>query len=306
MSARIPGRFGAVLTAMVTPFDAEGRVNLDAVATLARWLADNGNDGLVVTGTTGESPVLTDAEKADVWRAACEAVTIPVIAGAGTNDTAHSIELTRVAEAAGAAGVLAVTPYYSRPSQAGLYAHFAAVAGATSLPVMLYDIPYRTGREIEHDTFVRLGRNVPNIVANKDAKKDPAAAAKLLRDMPESFEVYSGDSSFTLPLLAVGASGVVGVASHWTGRAQQDMIAAFAAGDVTRAREINALLIAAYEFEGGDNHPNPIPTKVVMNLLGLGVGECRLPVGPPPDDLDIRAWKMLTALGPYAAGPYKP
>jgi len=291
---------------MVTPFDADGRVDLDAVATLARWLAENGNDGLVVTGTTGESPVLSDKEKVDVWKTVADAVSIPVIAGAGTYDTAHSIELTKAAEAAGVAGVLAVTPYYSRPSQDGLYAHFAAVAGATSLPVMLYDIPYRTGREIAHETFVRLGKDVPNIVANKDAKKDPAAAAKLLRDMPETFEVYSGDSSFTLALLAVGASGIVGVASHWTGRAQKEMITAFAAGDIDRAREINALLIASYDFEGGDNHPNPIPTKVVMNLLGLSVGECRLPLGPPPENLDVRAWKILTALGPYAASPYKP
>lgn len=304
--SRIPGRFGAVLTAMVTPFDADGRVDLDGVARLARYLVDNGSDGLVVTGTTGESPVLSDQEKTDVWRAAAEAVTVPVIAGTGTYDTAQSIELTRAAEAAGAAGILAVTPYYSRPPQSGLYAHFAAIAGATSLPVMLYDIPYRTGREIEHDTFVKLGRNIANIVANKDAKKDPAAAAKLLRDMPEGFEVYSGDSSFTLALLAIGASGIVGVASHWTGRAQSDMVAAFAAGDLDRAREINARLIAAYDFESGDNHPNPIPTKVVMNVLGLAVGECRLPMGHPPDDLDVRAKMMLSELGPYAAPAHTP
>ncbi|HVE94220.1 MAG TPA: 4-hydroxy-tetrahydrodipicolinate synthase [Acidimicrobiales bacterium] len=306
MSARIPGRFGAVLTAMVTPFDLEGRVDLDAVGALARWLADNGNDGLVVTGTTGESPVLTDQEKADVWRAACEAVTIPIIAGAGTNDTAHSIELTKIAEAAGAAGILAVTPYYSRPSQAGLYAHFAAVAGATSLPVMLYDIPIRTGREIQHDTFVRLTRDVPNILANKDAKKDPAAAARLLRDAPEAFEVYSGDSSFTLPLLAVGASGIVGVASHWSGRAQQEMIAAFASGDTDRAREINAQLLSSYDFEGADDHPNPIPTKVIMNELGVGVGECRLPMGPPPDGLAAQARALLDSLGPLAPNRLAP
>jgi len=148
----VPGRFGAVLTAMVTPFDDEGGLDLDAAARLARWLVENGNDGLVVSGTTGEAPVLSDQEKADLWTAVAEAVTVPVIAGAGTNDTRHSLELTAVAERAGVAGILAVTPYYSRPPQAGLAAHFRALAGSTRLPVMIYDIPIRTGRKVAHET----------------------------------------------------------------------------------------------------------------------------------------------------------
>ena len=302
--SRNTGRWGAVLTAMVTPMHDDGSVDYDAVGALARYLQDNGNDGLVVTGTTGESPVLTDQERVDVWRAAAEAVTIPIIAGSGTNDTAHSIEMTKAAKGAGAAGVLAVTPYYNRPSQSGLYGHFRAVAECTDLPVMLYDIPIRTGRKIEHQTFLKLIADVPNIVANKDAAKDPASTALLLRDAPDYFEAYSGDSSLTLPFLAVGACGVVGVASHWTASAQQEMIAAFFKGDVDRAREINAQLAASYEFESSDAFPNPVPTKTVMRRLGLPVGECRLPMGPGSAALDAEADKLLASLGSLAAPKY--
>src|ERR1700738_5125936 len=164
-----PGRFGALLTAMITPFDDEGALDLDGAVTLARWLVDHGNEGLVVAGHTGGSPGLSDAEKRDLWRAVAEAVTVPVIAGSTTNDTAHSIELTRAAKEAGAAGILAVTPYYNRPSQAGLDAHFRGVASATDLPVLIYDIPVRTGRKVAHETLVKLAREVPTIVGVKDA-----------------------------------------------------------------------------------------------------------------------------------------
>lgn len=298
---RNSGRWGQVLTAMVTPMHDDGSINYDGVAQLARYLQDNGNDGLVVTGTTGESPVVTDEERVDIWRAAAEAVTIPIIAGSGTNDTAHSIEMTKAAKDVGAAGVLAVTPYYNRPSQAGLYAHFKAIADCTDLPVMLYDIPVRSGRKIAHETFLKLIADCDNIVANKDAAKDPAATALLLRDAPDYFEVYSGDSSLTLPFLAIGACGVVGVASHWTGRAQKEMIDAFFSGDVDRARELNAALAASYDFEGSDAYPNPVPTKAVMRRLGLPVGECRLPMGPGSPDLDAAADKLLSSLGSLAA-----
>lgn len=300
LSAGPPGRFGAVLTAMVTPFDAEGRLDLDAVGVVARWLVDNGSDGLVVAGTTGEAPVLTDAEKRDLWRAACEAVTVPVVAGAGTNDTAHSVELARAAEEAGAAGVLAVTPYYSRPSQAGIEAHFRAVAGATHLPVMIYDIPVRTGRKVAHHTFLRLARDVPNLVAVKDASGDPAGSARLLAEAPEGFELYSGEDALTLALLAVGACGVVGVASHWSGNLHGRMIAAFAKGDVDEARRINASLLASFAFETGDDAPNPIPAKAMLRVLGLPVGQCRLPLGPAPHGVEERARQVLDDLGDAA------
>ncbi len=293
----IPGRFGAVLTAMVTPFDEEGALDFDGAAQLARWLVENGNDGLVVAGTTGESPVLSDAEKADLWRAVCEAVTVPVIAGAGTYDTAHSIKLTQVAEEAGAAGILAVTPYYSRPSQAGLQAHFRAVADATSLPVMVYDIPIRTGRKVSHEVLVRLARDVDNITSVKDAAADPAAAARLLADAPGDFELYSGDDALTLPLIAIGACGVVSVAGHWCAALQSDMLAAFAKGDVDEARRINSMLIPSWRYETGDDAPNPLPSKAMLRVLGLPAGQCRLPLGTAPDGLEDQAREVLAGLG---------
>jgi 4-hydroxy-tetrahydrodipicolinate synthase len=289
---------------MVTPMHDDGSVNYDGVAVLAKYLQDNGNDGLVVTGTTGESPVVTDEERVNIWRAAAEAVTIPIIAGSGTNDTEHSIEMTKAAKAVGAAAVLAVTPYYNRPSQSGLYAHFRAIADCTDLPVMLYDIPIRTGRKIAHETFLKLIADCSNVVANKDAAKDPSATTLLLRDAPDYFEVYSGDSSLTLPFLAVGACGVVGVASHWTGAAQKEMIESFFKGDVDRARELNAALAAAYDFEGSDAFPNPVPTKAVMRCLGLPVGECRLPMGPGSPELNAAADALLASLGSLAAPKY--
>jgi 4-hydroxy-tetrahydrodipicolinate synthase len=301
---RNAGRWGAVLTAMVTPMHDDGSIDYDGVATLARYLQDNGNDGLVVTGTTGESPVLTDDERVNIWRAAAEAVTIPIIAGSGTNDTAHSVEMTKAAKDVGAAGILAVTPYYNRPSQSGLYGHFMAIAECTDLPVMLYDIPIRTGRKIAHETFLKLVADASNIVANKDAAKDPAATALLLRDAPDYFECYSGDSSMTLPFLAVGGCGIVGVASHWTGAAQKEMIEAFSKGDVDGARELNAALAASYEFEGSDAFPNPVPTKTVMRRLGLPVGQCRLPMGPGSAELDQAADALLNSLGSLASPKY--
>ena len=295
--ATIPGRFGAVLTAMVTPFDADGELDLDTVAALARWLVAHGNDGLVVAGTTGEGPVLTDEEKIDLWRAVREAVTVPIIAGAGTNDTRHSVEQTKAAEAVGVDGILAVTPYYNRPSQAGLEGHFRAIAEATTLPVMLYDIPIRTGRKIAHDTLVRLLTDVPNIVAVKDAALDVAASARLVAAAPDDFDLYSGNDDQTLALLAIGAVGTVGVATHWAGMQTGEMIASFSKGDVDEARRINARLLESYDFEGSELTPNPVPSKAMMRVLGLPVGECRLPNAPAPDGLEDRAREVLARLG---------
>ena len=304
MTNGLPGRFGGVVTAMVTPFDADGRLDLDAAAAVARWLVDNGSDGLVVAGTTGEAPVLSDAEKADLWRAVAEAVTVPVVAGAGTNDTAHSIGLAKAAAGAGVDGLLAVTPYYNRPSQAGIEAHFRAMAGATSLPVMLYDIPVRSGRKIAHDTMLRLAREVPTIVAVKDATSDLAGSTRLIAEAPGGFEVYSGEDGVTLPLLAVGAVGTVSVASHWTGRLQGRMLGAFAKGDVDEARRLNAALLGSFAFETGDDAPNPVPTKALLRVLGLPVGQCRLPMGTAPAGLEDRARQVLAELGDDAPAPY--
>lgn len=292
------GRFGAVVTAMVTPFDADGRVDLDATARLARWLVDEqANDALVVTGTTGEAPTLGDDEKLDVWRATAEAVTVPVIAGTGTNDTRHTVELTRRAAGCGAAAVLVVTPYYNRPSQAGLEGHFRAAAAATELPVVLYDIPARTGRKIDHDTLVHLLGDVANIVAVKDAAGDLPGSARLVAEAPAGAEVYSGDDKVNLAMLAVGAVGIVSVASHWTGAIQSELIASFLKGDVERARELNARLLPSYAFENQDDAPNPIPTKALLRLLGLPVGRGRPPMDVEPPDLDERARAIVADLG---------
>jgi 4-hydroxy-tetrahydrodipicolinate synthase len=295
-AARPAGRFGAVVTAMATPFDADGRLDLDGAVTLARHLTDDGSDGLVVTGTTGEGPTLTDSERAELWAAVAGAVTVPVIAGSGTNDTAHSVELTRVATDVGAAGILAVTPYYNRPSQAGIAAHFAAVAAATTLPVVIYDIPVRTGRKVTVETMLGLVAECPNIVAVKDASNDPAGAARLLARAGAEFECYSGDDSLLLPLLSVGAVGVISVASHWVGPELGEIIRRYLGGDVEGARELNAELIDPISFQSSDEAPNPLPTKAVLRARGLPAGECRLPMGPAPDWLEPSARVMLVAL----------
>jgi 4-hydroxy-tetrahydrodipicolinate synthase len=290
------GRFGGVVTAMVTPFDDHGGLDLDAARDLARFLAANGNDGLVVAGTTGESPVLSDEEKLSLWAAVAEAVTIPVVAGTGTNDTAHSLHLTKEASSLGVAGVLALCPYYNRPSQAGIEAHIRAMAAATELPVMIYDIPIRTGRKIATATLLRLARDVPNVLALKDAAGNPAETARVVAEAPSGFEVYSGDDGLTLPLLAVGAVGVVGVATHWCGADVAEMLDYWAKGDTDGARRVNARLLASWAFETGDDAPNPVPTKAMLREMGLRVGECRLPMGPAPEWLATRARAVLADL----------
>jgi 4-hydroxy-tetrahydrodipicolinate synthase len=290
-------RFGTVLTAMVTPFDAQGDLDLDTAAALARWLQDKGNEGLVVAGTTGEATVLTDDEKRDLWRATSEAVTIPVVAGTGSNDTRHSVELTAEAKGLGAAGVLVVGPYYSRPPQAGLEAHFRAVAAATDLPVVVYDVPARTGRRIAADVLLRLFGEVPNIVAMKDATGDAPAAARLVAQLGEGFDLYSGDDSMCLALAAAGAAGVVGVATHWAAPEFKELFAAAEKGDLARAREVNARLAPTFAYENSDTCVYAQAAKAAMRALGHPVGECRLPVGPAPTGTEDRAREVLAGLG---------
>ena len=290
-------RFGPVMTAMVTPFDADGELDLDGAARLARWLVGHGSDGLVVAGSTGEATALSDGEKRDLWRAVAEAVTVPVLAGAGTADTRHSVELVRAAEEAGVAGILAVTPYYSRPPQSGIEAHFRALAGATGLPVVLYDIPVRAGRKLAHQLVVRMAHEVRNVVGVKDASGDPAATARLVADLPEDFDVLSGEDALTLPLLAVGARGVISVESHWAGALVGRMVAAHTSGQVDEARRLNARLIPSHAFQTGDAAPNPVPTKAMLRALGLPAGQCRLPLGPAPEGLEDAARKLLEELG---------
>jgi 4-hydroxy-tetrahydrodipicolinate synthase len=292
-----PAEFGAVITAMVTPFDDDGALDVDGAVTLARWLTAHGSDGLVVAGTTGEGPVLSDGELGQLWRAVSEGVTVPVIAGTGSNDTNHTIECTKIAQAAGAAAALVVTPYYSRPSQAGISAHFRAVAGSTTLPVVLYDIPVRAGRRIARDTMVQLARDVTNIVGVKDATGDPVGSARLMAEAPDGFELYSGDDALTLPLLALGAVGAVSVASHWAGEEIRDLVEAWFKGDTDGARAANARLIESYDFESTEMYPNPLPAKAACRVLGLPSGQCRLPLGAAPAVLEEMARTVLTNLG---------
>lgn len=295
--AQGPGRFGAVLTAMVTPFDDDGALDVDAAVALARYLVSHGSDGVVVTGTTGEAPVLSDDEVAELWRTLAQALTVPVVAGTGTNDTRHTVERTKTATQAGVDGILVVTPYYSRPSQAALAAHFAAAASVTDLPVLLYDVPVRTGRRIELDTMVRLGTGTKNIVGVKDAAGDVAGSARLVASAPPGFEVYSGDDSLTLALLAVGAVGAVSVESHWAGDEVSQMMTAFGKGDVDGAQALNAALLESHRFQSSEAFPNPLPAKAACRALGLAVGECRPPMGRGGPELDELARRVLAGLG---------
>jgi 4-hydroxy-tetrahydrodipicolinate synthase len=298
MSARPAGkgRWGPVLTAMVTPFDREGRLDLDAAQRLARWLAGRDTDALVLAATTGEASTLDDAERCDLIRAVSQAVTIPVIAGTGSNDTRHSVELTRKARGLGAGGVIVVSPYYNRPPQAGIEAHFRAVAAATDLPVMVYDVPLRTGRRISHDVLLRLFRDVPNIVAFKDATGDPPAAAALVAEAGEHFDLYSGDDAYTLPLLAVGAVGIVGTSTHWTSPQFQRMFASFRQGHVDEARAINARLLDSFDFINSDTSVFPMSIKAMLRALGQEAGECRLPLPPTPVEMELRAREVWAQL----------
>lgn len=289
-------RFGNVLTAMVTPFDASGALDLDGAQRLAKWLQANGNDGLVIAGTTGEAPVLTDNERLSLFAAVAEAVTIPVIAGTGTNDTLHSIHMTKEASKLGVAGLLVVAPYYNRPPQSGIEAHIRAVAAASDLPIIVYDIPVRTGRKISTSTLLKLAHDVPTVVALKDAAGNPAETANVIAAAPSGFEVYSGDDGLTLPLMAVGAVGVIGVATHWSAIDHQQMFSCWQDGDTAGALAINQRLLESFAYETGDESPNPIPSKVMMNLLGIAVGECRLPMGPPADFVVEKAKVVLANL----------
>ncbi|WP_089153924.1 4-hydroxy-tetrahydrodipicolinate synthase [Micromonospora sp. NBS 11-29] len=273
---RGPSRpFGRVLTAMVTPFTPDGALDLDGAARLARHLVDEqGNDALVLNGTTGESPTTTDAEKGSLIRAVVEAVgdRARIVAGVGTNDTRHTVELAEQAEKAGAHGLLVVTPYYNKPPQAGLLRHFTAVADATGLPVMLYDIPHRSGVAIATDTLVRLAEH-GRIVAVKDAKGDLTATSWVLARSNLAF--YSGEDALTLPLLSVGAVGVVGTSTHFVGARTQQMIGAFEAGDNAGALALHQRLLPIYT--GIFRTQGTILVKAGLAAQGLPAG----PVRPP-------------------------
>lgn len=290
------GHFGDLLTAMVTPFDREGKLDLDEAQRLAAHLVENGSDGLVVTGSTGESPTLTDDEKISLYQAVVQAVgdRASVVAGSGTYSTDHSIHLTQEAEKAGVDGALIVTPYYNRPPQEGLLAHFRAVAGATGLKILLYDIPSRTSRKIEHATLVELA-STENIVGVKDACGDAQGAARLVRETPDTFHVYSGNDADTLPWLAVGAVGVIAVASHVVGPQMAEMISLHKAGDAEGARKIHLDLMEIFDLMALTT--NPIPVKAAVRLKAFEVGEPRLPLLPANDEQVAQIEQTLRRAG---------
>ncbi len=288
-----PGRpFGRVLTAMVTPFDAAGALDLARAEELAAHLVELGNDGLVVNGTTGEGPTTTDAEKAELVRAVVSAVGAhaTVVAGAGTYDTAHSVHLARDAEKAGAHGLLVVTPYYSRPPQSGLVLHFTAVADATDLPVMLYDIPPRSVIPIERETLQLLAEH-PRIVAVKDARADFLLGTEIIATTPLAY--YSGDDPVNLPWLSIGAVGFVSVTGHVVADRLRDLIDAFESGDVERARAVNASMIPVARAMGRVG--GAVFAKTALRLRGLDVGETRLPLPPATVDQVAAIAADLTA-----------
>jgi 4-hydroxy-tetrahydrodipicolinate synthase len=269
--------FGRLLTAMITPFGPDGAVDHGRVWELAHHLVETGTEGLVVAGTTGESPTLSDDEKVALFRAVVEAVgsKAKVVAGTGSNDTAHSVALTRRAAEVGCHGVLSVTPYYNRPSQAGLEAHFLAIAEASPLPVMLYNIPSRTGRRIEVSTLSRLALH-PRIVAVKDSVGEPAFTTETVGAVGDRLAVYSGDDANTLPIMAVGGVGVVSVASHLAGLQVARLAAAAAGGELAEARRLHLAL--APLFRALFLEPNPMPVKAAMDELWAPVGDPRLPL----------------------------
>jgi 4-hydroxy-tetrahydrodipicolinate synthase len=287
--------FGRLLTAMVTPFDAYGAVDLDGAAALAAYLVDEqDHDGLVINGTTGESPTTTDEEKADLVRAVVDAVgdRASVIAGVGTFDTRHTLELAAGAVKAGAHGLLVVTPYYSRPPQAGLIAHFTAVADSSDLPVMLYDIPHRAGIAIATDTMLRVAEH-PRIVAVKDAKASLTASAHVMAQTDLAY--YSGDDPLTLPLLSIGAVGVVGTSTHFTGPQTLQMINAYLAGDVASALAMHRRLLPLYT--GIFATQGCILVKAGLELRGRGAGGLRLPLIPATEAEKQALAAIMTAVG---------
>jgi len=286
--------FGRVLTAMVTPFTADGSVDVDGVQRLAAHLVDEGgNDGLIVNGTTGESPTLADAEKEIVLRAVVEAVgdRATVVAGAGNNDTRHTIEIVRAAEKAGAHGLLIVTPYYNKPPQAGLVKHFTAAADATGLPVMLYDVPHRTSMAIAPETLITLAKH-PRIVAVKDAKCDIGDASTVLANTDLAY--YCGDDMYNLPLLSIGAVGYVSVVGHLVGVRLRELLDAYESGEIELATQIHQSLLPIYT--GIFRTQGAILTKAALNILGLPAGPVRLPL------VDATAEQLAVLREDLAAG----
>lgn len=271
--------FGQLLTAMVTPFDQNGDIDFNAARNLVNYLIENGTDGIVVAGTTGESPTLTTEEKVELFKFVVEMVDgrVPVIAGTGSNNTRASISLSKKAEEAGVDGLMLVVPYYNKPSQEGLYQHFKAIAESTSLPVMLYNIPGRSAVNMSVETIVRLSK-INNITAIKEASGNLDSMADIIEQTSSDFALYSGDDGLTLPVLAIGGAGIVSVASHIIGNEMQEMINSFKNGDTQKAASLHRKLLPIMKALFAA--PNPTPVKAALNLSGVNVGGVRLPMVP--------------------------
>lgn len=271
--------FGSVLTAMVTPFDRKGNVDFEATTRLVEYLINNGTEGLVVCGTTGESPTLTTEEKLAIFKHVVSVVNkrVPVIAGTGTNNTKASIDMTEQAEAIGVDGIMAVAPYYNKPSQEGLYEHYKAIAESTSLPVMIYNIPGRSSVNIQPKTIIRLAE-IENITSVKEASGNLDAFTEIIANTPDDFILYSGDDGLTLPALSIGAVGVISVASHVIGNEMSKMVNLFKKGHLKEAASMHQKLLPVMRtlFIA----PSPAPVKAALQMKGLDVGSVRLPIIP--------------------------
>jgi len=273
------GLFGRVSTAMITPFDAKGHIDFPKTTQLINHLLENGTDSLVVAGTTGESPTLSKQEKIALFKHVVKVVEkrVPIIAGTGSYNTYESIELTKQAELAGVDAVMVVGPYYNKPNQEGLFQHIKAVAESTKLPVMIYNIPGRSVVNIEPDTIIRLSE-IENIVAVKEASGNLNNITKIIASTPDDFYVYSGDDGLTLPLLSVGGTGIISVASHIIGKEMKEMVNSFLAGNIEEASKMHQkllpLMLALFKA------PNPVPVKTALQLKGFDVGSVRLPLVP--------------------------
>ncbi|WP_434511662.1 4-hydroxy-tetrahydrodipicolinate synthase [Desulfitobacterium sp. AusDCA] len=268
---------GRILTAMVTPMNDQLEVDYEETKRLATYLVEHGSDGIVVSGTTGESPTLTTEEKLELFKVVKETVgkNVTVIAGVGSNNTASSVALARQASQTGVDGLMAVVPYYNKPTQEGMYQHFKAIAEATPLPILLYNVPSRTSVNMQPETVLRLSE-IPNIVALKEACGVMDQVSELKRILPEDFEIFSGDDSLTLPMLALGCSGIISVASHVVGDEMKKMVDAWYDGDTQTALEWHLKLMPV--FRGIFVTANPIPIKFLVNAIGLNAGKARLPL----------------------------
>lgn len=285
--------FGRVSTAMVTPFDRKGNIDFNKTTQLINYLIEHGTDSLVIAGTTGESPTLTKEEKLALFRHAVKIADgrIPVIAGTGSNNTKESIDLSKKAEAIGVDAIMLVAPYYSKPSQEGMFLHFKEVANAVTLPVMLYNVPGRSAVTISPDTIIRLSE-VPNIMSVKEASGDLGAMTKIIASTADDFLVYCGDDGLTLPALSIGADGIVSVASHIIGKEMQQMTEAHLSGDTSRAAKLHQELLPL--MEGLFATPSPGPVKTALQLKGLDVGSVRLPLIPLTEDERKSLSKLLS------------